>query len=141
MAIKGRKPKPNGQVRHRVPPVHDWVEVANVPFTAAPKLPSRTPTGVSWLPTVRRWYKSVSTMPHASMWIGSDWEFVFDTAWCLQALHRGDTRMAAEVRARGKVLGTTADARRDQRIRYVSADAGATDTDDVVTELDYYRSL
>ncbi len=141
MAIKGRKPKPYGQVRHRVTPVHDWVEVANVPFTEASKLPSRTPLGELWMPSVRRWYKAVSTMPHCVLWQPAEWEFVYDTAWLIQAMHAGNTRLASEVRAREKVLGTTADARRDQRIRYVSDDVGATDTDDVVTELDYYRAL
>lgn len=144
MAVPGRKPKPKALVRHRNRPVHDWTEVPDVPFTEAPKLPLRTPLGQPWEPSVRRWYAAVSTMPHCVLWAGSDWEFAFDTAWCLQALHQGGTRMAAEVRAREKVLATTADARRDQRVRYyLSDDAGATETDETVTRLDdyYYRDL
>ncbi|MGI8614625.1 MAG: hypothetical protein ACR2KL_11890 [Nocardioidaceae bacterium] len=81
-------------------------------------------------------------MPHCVLWAASDWEFVYDTATVKDRfLAFGGTSLATELRNREKVLATTAEARRDQRIRYVSADAGATDTDDVVTELDYFRSL
>jgi len=41
-----------------------------------------------------------------------------DTMILVGAFHRGDLPRAAEIRLREKVLGTTADALRDLRIRY-----------------------
>ncbi len=45
------------------------------------------------------------------------------TALVAAAFHGGDTRSAAELRQREKVLGTTMDSRRDLRIRYPGAAA------------------
>jgi hypothetical protein len=39
VAVSGRKPKPRDQIRHRVPPVHDWTDVPNAPFMGGPSLP------------------------------------------------------------------------------------------------------
>jgi hypothetical protein len=58
-------------------------------------------------------------MPHASLWTEADWQFALDTAEVAAAFHDGDTKMAVELRQREKILGTTLDARRDLRIRYV----------------------
>ena len=58
-------------------------------------------------------------MPHCSLWTEADWQFAIDTACVAAAFHAGDARVAGELRQREKVLGTTADARRDVRIRYL----------------------
>jgi hypothetical protein len=99
-----------------------------------------------WPSETKRWWRSVSRMPHCVLWSESDWQFALDTAQVAAAFHAGDLRLAAELRAREKVLGTTADARRDLRIRY--ADAGDTDEDGVseedagsVTAMDDYRRM
>lgn len=81
-------------------------------------------------------------MPHCVLWAVSDWEFVFDTALLKEFLmFGGSTSLATEIRNREKVLATTADARRDQRIRYVSADDSSTGSDETVTRLDDFRDL
>ena len=114
MPVAGRKPKPDGQKRNRVKPTYEWVEVVDVPFVGGP------PADESWPARTRKWWAVLSSMPHCVLWAPSDWEFALDTAAITAAFHRGDLKLAAELRARDKILGTTADARRDLRIRYVS---------------------
>jgi hypothetical protein len=54
------------------------------------------------------------------LWSESDWEFAFDTAALKAKFHAEPaSALATEMRNREKVLGTTADFRRDLRIRYV----------------------
>jgi hypothetical protein len=230
--IGGPKPKPRDQIRHRVPPVHDWTEVPDVQFKGAPALPSQPvrpkplkPTAPArplggpgldlwerawstatiapdadfllvlceqvderqglrvtvlrdgdwrdraalrrldeqvadglvvlanaqnadmrptrWPVATRRWWKAVSTLPHCSLWNDGDWQFAMDTAHLVAAFHAGSHKLATEIRAREKIMGTTADARRDLRIRYVAL-TPPTDlaTDPSVTAMaDYRRSV
>jgi hypothetical protein len=119
MAIRGRKPKPPGQVRHRNKLAHEWIEVENVPFKGGPRLPSRRWNGRAWSPRTRQAWKAWSSMPHCMLWRPSDWEFALDTIELAALFHDGETKVAAELRARQKVLGMTWEALRDQRIRYV----------------------
>jgi hypothetical protein len=79
-------------------------------------------------------------MPHCVLWAGSDWEFAEMTAELVAEFHAGDLRLAVEIRNREKVLGTTADYRRDLRIRYVPAVAEAGGESNV-TRLSDYRDL
>jgi len=139
MPVAGRKPKPDGQKRNRVKPTHDWTEVLDVPFAGkAPVLPKE----IGWPVATKRWWKVVAAMPHCVLWADSDWQFALDTALIAKAFHEGDVRVATELRQREKIMGTTADARRDLRIRYVDAIAptegeGAA----TVTALAEYRAM
>jgi hypothetical protein len=58
-------------------------------------------------------------MPHCRLWNPGDWQFALDTAMIAAAFHAGDIKQAVELRQREKVMGTTLDARRDLRIRYI----------------------
>lgn len=128
MAISGRKPKGEGEKRNRIRPVHDWTEVTDEPF-AGPvpvKLPTRrvlsSPEGpyeVAVHPMTRQWWRTISSMPHAVLWTGSDWQFALATALVADDFHHGRMSAAVELRQREKILGVTGDARRDLRIRYV----------------------
>ena len=113
MPVKGRKPKEEN--RHRVQPRHQFVEVQNIPFTKAPKLPVEG----AWPKQTRKWWKAVTALPHCALWDEGDWAFAVDTALIHAAMWGGDLTRAAEVRLRERAMGTTADARRDLRIRYV----------------------
>tara|TARA_B110000971_G_C19792522_1_gene400436 strand:- start:187 stop:438 length:252 start_codon:yes stop_codon:yes gene_type:complete len=62
-------------------------------------------------------------MPHCILWQDSDWAFALDTAMVQAAASHGQVTAMAELRMREKVLGTTVDARRDLRIRYVEPEA------------------
>lgn len=143
MPVGGRKPKPEGQRRNHHPLVNDWLEVEDVPFVGGPKLPAKRPDGTPWPAATRAWWRAVSTMPHAALWGPSDWSFALDTAHVAAGLHGGDLRQAAELRQREKVLGTTADARRDLRVRYVGA--GEVDEEEDTSGLalieDYRRRI
>ena len=157
MAIAGRKPNEDGQVRHRVPPRHDWVEVEDVPFTGRPpvSLPKSMRSRITEDGDVvdipihkmtRAWWRRIKAMPHATLWAESDWQFALATALVADALFYGTMGMATELRQREKILGTTIDARRDLRIRYVDP-APDEVADDMpadgatVARMDDYRDL
>lgn len=127
MPVVGRKPKADGQKRNRVKPVHDWFEVVDVPYDGPrPDLPSRrslvTRSGTvqrGFLAMTKAWWETVSTMPHCVLWSSADWQFALTTAVVADDVFRGSSKAAAELRQREKIMGTTFDARRDLRIRYV----------------------
>ena len=118
MPVRGSKP--TGQpTRRRNKPVHEWVEVPDAPFTGGPKLPKTQPGQPTWPTATRVWWKAISQMPHCILWAESDWLFALDTALLSAHFHRGGIATSAELRHREKIMGTTLDARRDLRIRYV----------------------
>lgn len=92
-----------------------------------------------WPAETRRWWLAVSRMPHCVIWTDADWQFAIDTACVAAAFHAGDARVAGELRQREKVLGTTTDARRDLRIRYVTPEA--PEEAPGVAVMDRYRRL
>lgn len=116
MPVKGRKPVPGSINRNK--PTYDWVEVEDVPYLDGPELPPHPTT--EWHPMTLEWWEDVRTMPHARLWTRSDWRFAFDTALVADMFYKGDSKAATELRNREKVLGTTADYRRDLRIRYIA---------------------
>lgn len=126
MPVAGRKPKPGAINRNK--PTHEWTEVEDRPFLDGPDLPdhpnpradSEEGTDEGWHPMTLEWWEDVRTMPHARLWTRSDWRFAFDTAIVADRFYSGDIKAATELRNREKVLGTTADYRRDLRIRYVA---------------------
>lgn len=133
MPAAGRKPS-DGPKHGRTPVVHDWHEVPDVPYDGKkPSLPRHRrfvdkEGGVHRIPLheqTRAWWRDVSTMPHCVLWAKSDWRFAVATALVADMLYQGDRQAAAELRMRERVLGTTLDARRDLRIRYVKSEAAA----------------
>lgn len=136
MPAVGRKQKPAGQAVTRHQGL-EWTEVVNTPFAGGPKL-SKRPNGKPWPDgIVRRWH-AYSTMPHCVLWGEADWEFAVDTLVMAARYFEGaDPRMAAELRNREKVMGTTMDFRRDIRVRYIDPPAAGL----TVAKLDDYRDL
>ena len=138
MPVTGRKPKPAGQAVTRHKPTHDWTEVVDQPYTEGPELPETKPNGDPWSSATRRWWDTVRSMPHCTLWSPSDWMFAEHTARLVAAFDAGDYKQATEIRQREKKLGMTADDRRDLRIRYVPE---AAPTAENVTRMDDYRDL
>jgi len=114
-----------------MPAAHDWVEVEDKPFRG--KVPVTLPdtrrivtmfgpSDVPLLALTRDWWASVSSMPHCRLWKLSDWLFALETAIVADAAFSGTVSAFGELRQRSKILGTTADARRDLRIRYVTGE-------------------
>jgi hypothetical protein len=132
LPIPGTKPKP--EHRHRVKPPHEWQEVPKVPFEGGPKLPCES--RFSWPQRTKEWWAVVSRMPHCVLWAESDWAFAIDTAY-LHAAYCADVRHANELRQRERIMGTTMDARRDLRIRYV--ESLPEEQREGVTAIDEYR--
>lgn len=133
MPLAGAKPQDDH--RHRNPPVHEWQEVLNTPYTGdSPELPSThftTSRGgnrneFKFQPMVLEWWNVLRQMPHCILWSESDWQFALATAVVADEAFAGNTGAAAELRMREKILGTTYDARRDLRIRYVESLSGDT---------------
>ena len=148
MPVAGRKPKPQGQARNRAKPTHEWTEVADVPFNGPrPELPKKRRVTLPFGDTkdikihdlTREWWSTVSQMPHCALWTDSDWRYAISTALVADAFHYGHTPSATELARREKVLGTTVDARRDLRIRYVEPKPDGPASE--VTSLDDYRDL
>jgi hypothetical protein len=141
MPVKGRKPKPAGQAL-QPRPVHTWQEVPDLPYEGrVPPLPRRSG---GWTSRAKRKWEIWSHMPHCRLWTRADWDFAIDSLEVAERFYAGDRAAATELRNREKVLGTTADYRRDLRIRYVDPDAqdDAPQTQTpAVTKLDDYRDL
>ena len=137
MPLPGSKANEGQPIRHRNKARHEWVEVEHRPFEEAPRLPRTQPSGLPWPKATKRWWQVVSRMPHCILWDEADWQFALDTATTVAVFHGGDMKVAVEVRQREKVMGTTLDARRDLRIRYVDV---VEETDDPrVKAIDDYR--
>lgn len=140
MAVPGPKPSADDAKRYRGGLTHDWVTVEDTPFDG--DVPVTLPATrmladkegayrARITKQAKEWWATVSSMPHCRLWTESDWLFALETALIADNFYRsGDMGAARELRARAKVLGTTADARRDLRIRYVSPD----DRDDQAPE-------
>jgi hypothetical protein len=94
-----------------------------------------------WPAATRRWWRAVSRMPHCVCWAESDWTFALDTAVVAATFHAGDVRVAGEFRQRERIMGVTADSRRDLRIRYVEPDAEELESDASVTAMAAYRQM
>lgn len=152
MPMAGAKPKADRtQIRHRVPPAHDWTEVERIPFDG-PLLPDREvgwsigrPLDVDnnrWPRATQRWWEAVRTMPHAKLWTPTDWEFAFATAETHARFTEGwKGANGAELRGREKLLGNTMDARRDMRIRYVDPKPVSDALPADVVDMANYRDL
>lgn len=84
-------------------------------------------------------------MPHCIRWTESDWSFAIDTAMLAADFHDGQVTAATELRQREKIMGTTINARRDLRIRYLQAEPEVTVDESAavapVSQLDDYRDL
>jgi hypothetical protein len=140
MPVRGQKPKPDHLKRNRMP-VLEWNVVPDVPFVGAPKLPVRRKGEGRWPVRTLRWWAAVASMPHCSLWRASDWEFALDTAAVAATFHAtGSLQAEAALFRREKILGTTVDARRDLRIRYVPV-AVEVEVDASVTTMADYRAL
>ncbi len=116
-------------IKHGRTPTADWVDVPDVPYAGTspdlPKLPRRQ----KWHLLVTSWWEMVRVMPHCVLWTPTDWHFAVETALMKQELwaevDAGEgirSTLATEVRRREDQMGTTAEARRKLRIRYIPID-------------------
>jgi hypothetical protein len=109
-------------------PKTDWIDVPDVPYDGPhPKLP-KLPGKQKWFPQVEAWWEQLVQMPHCVLWSPSDWVFAIETAymkqdWWLEyfggVVH---STKSTEIRRREDQMGTTVEARRKLRIRYVPAE-------------------
>lgn len=139
MAIRGRRPKPDGEALNASPKVHTWTIVEDVPYSgSAPSLPR----DLRWSPASKRRWAVIRALPHAALWGPAEWELAIDYLRLFEAKH-GEPN--SELRIRGNELGLSASARAALRIRYVEAgslaEAGSSPTPASVANIDDYRDL
>ena len=137
MPVAGAKPvEDRNEVRHRNPATHEWEEVVDTPYDGdRPSLPTQLTLmsrggntyKMQVLPEVVTWWQAISSMPHCVLWSDSDWQFALATAAIAQQAWLGNTGASAELRMREKIMGTTWDARRDLRIKYVAQLTGSNE--------------
>ena len=139
MPVTGRKPKPQGQARNRMPAAHDWTEVERVPFEGGPELPEFRSAGARWPDRTRQKWDAWRSMPHCKLWGPAEWEFALDSIELAALVHGGEWKCSTELRNREKVMGTTVDYLRDLRIRYV--DSVENEDPAGVTNIADYRDL
>lgn len=126
----GRPPiEDRSKVRNRNE-VKGWIDVPDVPFLAGREheLPD-TPPGFEWAPQTIAWWDTLRTMPHASLWDDSDWEYAKATAFVHTQLWSGYLTAASELRLRERLMACTWEARRAASIRYVPVEAVETNGD------------
>jgi hypothetical protein len=131
MAPRGPLAKAN---KHgRTPSMVDWIDVPDAPYTGqSPDLPV-LPRRKKWHPMVEQWWAQVRAMPHCALWRPVDWTYAVETALLKQgfwnAYDAGEekTTAAVEIRRREDQMGTTQEARRRLRIRYVDPDLISTE--------------
>lgn len=112
--MRGRPPKDDDRKVTGHALQHDWIDVPNVPYSGfVPNLPPGLPEAT------KEWWRITSRMPHAALWDDSDWEFALNTALIHAAFQSGEFKYAPELRRWMDRLGTTMDARRMLRIRYI----------------------
>ncbi|MBF9135303.1 hypothetical protein I0C86_41365 [Plantactinospora sp. S1510] len=122
MAYSGRPPKDN---KHGRGYTVDWNDVPAVDYTGpSPDLPEYPE--FEWNFRVREWWEMVRRMPHCALWSEMDWDFALVTAFMWQDWWRNyfsdetvHANKSTEIRRREDQIGTTAEARRKLRIRYV----------------------
>lgn len=113
MALPGPEPKHNKIGRT---PNAEWIEVVNEPNLSAPALLG------DHHPLTMTWWAEISMLPHTVLWLQADWTFASDTALIKDKFYAGDFSAAitTEMRRREDLMGTTMEARRKLRIRYIS---------------------
>lgn len=114
MALPGPEPKDHKIGRT---PNAEWIEVVNEPNLQTPELPEG-----EWSTPTLEWWQAIRTLPHTVLWADSDWIFAFDTARLKERFYEGDMTAAItmEMRRREDLMGTTVEARRKLRIRYIT---------------------
>ena len=112
MALPGLEPKDNKIGRT---PNAEWIEVVDEPNLNAPALLG------DHHPATMMWYTEISMLPHTVLWREADWTFAADTALIKDRFYEGDYTAAItmEMRRREDLMGTTMEARRKLRIRYI----------------------
>lgn len=106
-------------------PNAEWTDVPNLPYQGPspnlPKLRGRQ----KWHELVEQWWENLRHMPHCITWTETDWQFALETAlmkqqfWLDYQAGEMKTTAATEIRRREDQIGTTSEARRKLRIRYV----------------------
>lgn len=133
MTVAGRKPKPEGQAVNRSKPVHEWIDVPNVPFDGvSPDLPDDS----VWSARSRRRWEVIRHLPHVTLWHDGDWESALDYMQVLEEHWKDPT---SELRIRERGIGLTTDALKDLRIRYVAPPSGNESAE--VPNIADYRDL
>ncbi len=114
----------------------EWTDVPSRPYEGpSPDLP-KLPNRAKYHPMVTTWWDMLRQMPHCRRWTPTDWQYAVETAllkhyfWTDAAAGEVKTTAATEIRRREDNMGTTEEARRKLRIRYVDVPDDDEDEDE-----------
>lgn len=99
-----------------------WHDFPDTPFLEGRKRELPTPPPGGWSPQTVTWWDHIRTMPHASAWAETDWDYAAATAYVHTQFWRGLITAAAELRMRERLMSCTWESRRAASIRYVPVD-------------------
>jgi hypothetical protein len=129
MAHTGAPPK---NIKHGRGGNADWTDVPDIRYDGPWTIDLPRKCGRrNWLDQVTAWWDEVKRMPHCVLWTATDWHFALETAYMKQMfwLDYQDGEMkstaATEIRRREDQIGTTSEARRKLRIRYIDPETAA----------------
>mgnify|MGYP001157634946 CR=1 FL=1 len=122
MAGRGPAPKATHQrprdTRRRIE--DKALRVPDVPFEGdVPDLPDH-----DWLPATLQWWETWTRSPQAHMFTATDWAFLIETAFLVNAFHSGNMSVASELRLRVAKFGATPEDRARLRLQFVPPEEG-----------------
>lgn len=125
MAGKGAMPKPVGRLAGHGAAKARAAEMRVVASDPVPQpdLPECMPDGREWPVRTREWWAMWGCDPLAADFRATDWSELMDCAAVHGAFWSGDLKVAAELRLRSQMFGSTAESRARLRIQYAAADA------------------
>jgi hypothetical protein len=108
-------PKPPGQRRRTNADPVPWATVEPDGELRGPELPDGLVEG-GWHPQTVQWWQTWRCSPQAQTFIGTDWDFLLDTALLHHALWNGRLDLAGEVRLRAGQMAATPEGRLKNRM-------------------------
>lgn len=122
-APKSERSRPNDTARRHA----EMVRVAPDDVVRGRDLPEH-----DWHPRTLRWWDTWRRSPQAQTFVGTDWDFLEDTAFLYDAMAKGDTGLAGELRLRVAKFGATP----EDRMRLKLSIDESVSTEPVVQRLD-----
>lgn len=84
--------------------------------------PPKLPKELAADGAVSRWWRTWVKSPQAEVFGATDWAFLLETAYIVQAFYQGDLKQAAELRLRVAKFGATPEDRARLRMQFAQAD-------------------
>lgn len=114
--MAGRGPAPKARMTRPTDDKRRQAEQTHVAAGAEPVGPP-LPDGIAWPDATRAWWDTWRSSAQATTFVGTDWDFLLDTAVLHAEYWRGELGVAAELRLRVAKLGATPEDRARLRLQ------------------------